>query len=40
MLSIDTLVITGSNGFVGQSLLEFINELSPSGRPKRIVTIN
>ena len=40
MLSIDTLVITGSNGFVGQSLLEFINKLSSSGRPKRIVTIN
>jgi nucleoside-diphosphate-sugar epimerase len=37
---IETLIITGSNGFVGQSLLGFILKLDISKRPKRIITLN
>lgn len=40
MNSIDTLLITGSNGFVGQSLLEYVENLSEHELPKRVVTVN
>ena len=36
----DTLVITGSNGFVGQSLIQYIDKLTPDLVPEKIVTIN
>ena len=40
MTSIDNLVITGSNGFVGQSLLSYIAGLSIDEQPRKIITLN
>jgi nucleoside-diphosphate-sugar epimerase len=40
MSPIDTLIVTGSNGFVGMSLLGYLNEISLEERPRRIVTFN
>ena len=40
MNSIDTLLITGSNGFVGQSLLQYIEDLAETELPKRVITVN
>ena len=40
MTSIDNLVITGSNGFVGQSLLSYIASLSFDEQPRKIITLN
>jgi len=37
---IEKLIITGSNGFVGESLLDFIAQMSQSERPKRIFLVN
>jgi nucleoside-diphosphate-sugar epimerase len=40
MTVIDNLVITGSNGFVGQSLLSYIAGLSFDEQPRKIITLN
>lgn len=40
MQEIDNLVITGSNGFVGQSLLRYLDGLSPDEQPRKIITLN
>lgn len=40
MLAIDNLVITGSNGFVGQCLLDYFEAQEYSNRPGKIVTLN
>jgi len=40
MNGIDNLIITGSNGFVGQSLLTFLSNLDLGHRPRKIITFN
>jgi nucleoside-diphosphate-sugar epimerase len=40
MQAIENLVITGSNGFIGQSLLRYIASLSFDEQPRKIVTLN
>ena len=40
MLAIDQLVITGSNGFVGQSLLSHLDSLSSDEQPRKIILLN
>lgn len=40
MQAIDNLIITGSNGFVGQSLLSFISNRSLDEQPRNIITFN
>jgi len=40
MHAIDNLVITGSNGFVGQSLLRYLDALSLEEQPRKIFTLN
>jgi len=38
--AVENLVITGSNGFVGQSLLSYLDALSFEEQPRRIITLN
>jgi len=40
MYAIDNLVITGSNGSVGKSLLRYLDALSLEERPRKIITLN
>ena len=40
MTSIDNLIITGCNGFVGQSLLSYISNLDLDDQPRKITTFN
>lgn len=40
MQAIDNLIITGSNGFVGESLLSFISRQGQSEQPRKIITFN
>jgi dTDP-glucose 4,6-dehydratase len=40
MQTIEKLVITGSNGFVGQSLLRYLDALGANERPQKIITLN
>lgn len=38
--SVESLLITGSNGFVGRSVISQISKLAPSNLPKRIVLVS
>ncbi len=40
MTGIDNLIITGSNGFVGESLLSFISRQGLDEQPRKIITFN
>ena len=40
MQAIDNLIITGSNGFVGESLLSFISRQDLDKQPRKIITFN
>jgi nucleoside-diphosphate-sugar epimerase len=40
MQAIDNLIITGSNGFVGESLLSFISRQGLDEQPRKIITFN
>ena len=40
MERIDSLLITGSNGFVGQSFLDYLSSLPDQNRPKELYLAN